>query len=284
MTTLIEKRSCRHNDNNRRRDATSVQLNSARSTINSNMTSTAPQTNANNNNNNNDTDLDDLLQEESPQKENHLEMTPLNLDYLTRGHHHQLEVMVSSRNKNGVAKKSSSSDDSSTLLLLLQASCTYIAYAHPRLCATAAIFAILLLFFGLWNVLMNPTKQSTIDHWCLRGDDDSCRCEDPLVPVSRGEFKTWTKAHRANKEMLSATAEKSKAEAASVQVAFVGESLVEEMSGRWMGQSRGPQLDKMANMFESKFSSTEHGVKGVALGIAGDTVRTILFYIPSHFV
>jgi hypothetical protein len=171
------------------------------------------------------------------------------------------------------------------------------------LCATAAIFAILLLFFGLWNVLMNPTiqygnvehdfslisskfdlKQSTIDHWCLRGDDDSCRCEDPLVPVSRGEFKTWTKAHRANKEMLSATAEKSKAEAASVQVAFVGESLVEEMSGRWMGQSRGPQLDKMANMFESKFSSTEHGVKGVALGIAGDTVRTILFYIPSHFV
>jgi hypothetical protein len=267
------------------------------------MTSTAPQTNANNNNNN-DTDLDDLLQEESPQKENHLEMTPLNLDYLTRGHHHQLEVMVSSRNKNGVAKKSSSSDDSSTLLLLLQASCTYIAYAHPRLCATAAIFAILLLFFGLWNVLMNPTiqygnvehdfslisskfdlKQSAIDHWCLRGDDDSCRCEDPLVPASRGEFPTWTKAHRANKEMLSAiaTAEKSQA-AAPVQVAFVGESLVEEMGGRWMGQSRGPQLVKMANMFASKFSSTEHGVKGVALGIAGDTVRAVLFYIPSHFV
>jgi hypothetical protein len=160
------------------------------------------------------------------------------------------------------------------------------------------MLAILLLFFGLWNVLMNPTiqygnvehdfslisskfdlQQSTIDHWCLRGDDDSCRCEDPLVPVSRGEFQTWTKAHRANKEMLSAIAAASaeKSKDASVQVAFVGESLVEEMSGRWMGQSRGPQLDKLASMFESKFSSTEHGVKGVALGIAGDTVRTIVY-------
>ena len=33
---------------------------------------------------------------------------------------------------------------------------------------------------------------------------------------------------------------------------------------------------KWQRMFESKFS-TENGVKGVALGIAGDTVRTILY-------
>ena len=111
-------------------------------------------------------------------------------------------------------------------------------------------------------------QQGTIDHWCLRGDDDSCRCEDPLVPVSRGEFQTWTKAHHANKEMLN------EVKGIPIQVAFVGESLVEEMNGRWMGQSRGQQLDKMKRMFESKFS-TENGVKGIALGIAGDTVRTL---------
>ena len=30
-----------------------------------------------------------------------------------------------------------------------------------------------------------------IDHWCLRGDDNSCRCEDPLEPMGKHEGELW---------------------------------------------------------------------------------------------
>ena len=109
--------------------------------------------------------------------------------------------------------------------------------------------------------------QGKIDHWCLKGDDDSCRCEDPLVPTARGEFKTWTIAHAANKQILEEISSQ------QVDVAFVGESLVEEMDGRWMGRTKGAQLEVLAKMFGKKFSRDSSGVQGVALGIAGDTVR-----------
>ena len=31
----------------------------------------------------------------------------------------------------------------------------------------------------------------SIDHWCVRGDDNSCRCEDPLEPMSKRSSKKW---------------------------------------------------------------------------------------------
>jgi hypothetical protein len=227
----------------------------------------------------NDADLDDLLQDNHhggiPPQQRHLEMTPLNLDHLTKG---QLDV---------TSKPTRTSDTTAGggFCALLQASCTYIAYVHPFLCSACALLSIALLLFTLFNTIMNPTleygnvfedfssvksqfdlSQGKIDHWCLRGDNDSCRCEDPLVPASRAEFQTWTRAHRANKELLK--------EQTTVKVAFVGESLVEEMHGRWMGQSKGPQLETMRAMFEQKFSK-DNGIEAVALGIAGDTVSTM---------
>jgi hypothetical protein len=84
----------------------------------------------------------------------------------------------------------------------------------------ARLILVVLGFVGyLSNTLFNPTKTmgimgayysaikdyvdlslSKVDHWCIRGDNESCRCEDPLeaaIPRA-GSFKVWTAAHNAN--------------------------------------------------------------------------------------
>lgn len=232
-----------------------------------------------------DADLDDLLEEASPsssgEKQEHLEMAPLNLDHLTMG---QLDVTPPSVKKH--------SNGESTLinpLLYIQGVCLFCAYAHPRLCSGLVVTMIVSCLFLVSFCIMNPTlylgeikedfsniqssfdlKLGQIDHWCLAGGDNSCRCEDPLVPTERGEFPTWTEAHHANKLLLKNSGA---AAAVAVDVAFLGESLVEEMNGRWMGRTKGVQLEAMRTMFQNKFSQDSSGVEGVALGIAGDTVR-----------
>ncbi|KAL7530652.1 hypothetical protein ACHAXR_006461 [Thalassiosira sp. AJA248-18] len=37
-----------------------------------------------------------------------------------------------------------------------------------------------------------------IDHWCLHGDDNNCRCEDPLEPMSKRSSHKWDEQHREN--------------------------------------------------------------------------------------
>lgn len=37
-----------------------------------------------------------------------------------------------------------------------------------------------------------------IDHWCLRGDDNSCKCDDPLEPISRRSHPRWELQHKEN--------------------------------------------------------------------------------------
>jgi hypothetical protein len=109
---------------------------------------------------------------------------------------------------------------------------------------------------------------------CLRGDNDSCRCEDPLQPQSRGEFRSWSKAHGSNKEVVHALVEK----AQNPDIAFVGSSVVEEMDGRWFGDARDDQLASLEKIFKKNFNRQEGGtLEGVALGIAGDTVSICKF-------
>lgn len=38
----------------------------------------------------------------------------------------------------------------------------------------------------------------SIDHWCLRGGDNACRCEDPLEPMSRRSNPKWEEQHTEN--------------------------------------------------------------------------------------
>lgn len=38
----------------------------------------------------------------------------------------------------------------------------------------------------------------SIDHWCLHGDDNSCKCEDPLEPMSKRSSRKWGEQHTEN--------------------------------------------------------------------------------------
>jgi hypothetical protein len=59
---------------------------------------------------------------------------------------------------------------------------------------------------------------------------------------------------------------------------FMGESIIEEMDGRWMGQARSSALKKMSDQFHSRFSKAKGcQVNATALGIAGDTSLNVLW-------
>ena len=199
-------------------------------------------------------------------------------------------------------------------------------YTCPRLSKCALILVVLGLFGYLSNILFNPTKTmgimgadysaiknhyelslSKVDHWCIRGDNDSCKCEDPLEATPRAEFKAWTAAHKANVadvNMYRATygSAPTKIDVATgkprppIDVAFLGESVVEAMDGRWLGkmivratgEKEGQEGKKpdIGKVFERFFRKEKGGpLEGVALGIAGDYVSSarLLSFIYSSF-
>jgi len=164
------------------------------------------------------------------------------------------------------------------------------------------------LFFGFlsvfFNVVLNPKSDNSIQfdqdysnlqssfdlsmgkihHWCLHGDNDSCRCDDPLTPRGRTASRGWVKAHTKNKKLV-----RSYRDQHYLDVAFLGESLVEEMDGRWMGAMQTEFLSGIERQFRKHFKKEEGAAyEGVALGIAGDTASNVLWRIlngemPSDF-
>jgi hypothetical protein len=176
-----------------------------------------------------------------------------------------------------------------SILELAFAYCSYTCEYAPRCCLFIGVVALLVpAYFLVMAVFLNPTEHfgviandytgivspmdfsiGKVDHWCLKGDNDSCRCEDPLQPQARGEFRSWAKAHQANVGLVQGALESAK----SIDIAFLGESVVEEMDGRWFGDSKNEQLKKLAKSFDQNFSKEKGGqLDGLALGIAGDTV------------
>ena len=217
----------------------------------------------------------------------------------------------------GSTAAASSSPSLLNPLALVSGACQLCCYRCPCLSKCFLFLAVLGVLSYLSNTVFNPTRPqgvmggdysaitsayqlslSKVDHWCVRGDNDSCRCEDPLEPAPRAEFKAWNAAHKANVadvELYRAVygAEPAAIDAAGgkprppIDVAFVGESVVEAMDGRWLGkrvaslerasdgregQEAGGKPD-IGKLFD-KFFRKEHGapVEGLALGIAGDNV------------
>jgi hypothetical protein len=224
-----------------------------------------------------DDDLHDLLPADG-YKNDHSQMQPLNLDHLSQG---ELDVPVKYQQ-----------GPSCSLLSLCCAYLTYACEYAPRFCCTLGVLGLLVpSYFLVMAVFLNPTEHfgtvvhdyssiqsqydltvGNIDHWCIKGDNDSCRCEDPLQPQPKAEFRPWTKAHNDNKKIVTDLLEKGKT---TPDIAFMGASVVEEMDGRWFGDKRDEQLEKLQTLFERNFDKANGGkVDAVALGIAGDTVRT----------
>jgi len=72
-------------------------------------------------------------------------------------------------------------------------------------------------------------------------------------------------------------------------IAFLGASVVEEMDGRWFGNTRDEDLNRLEKLFNQNFKKEEGAeLDAVALGIAGDTSPSVLWRLlngemPSEF-
>jgi hypothetical protein len=216
-----------------------------------------------------DEDLKDLL---DGTKRGNEETEPLNLDQLKEGN---LDVPV---------KRSSPP--------IFQLCCAYLAYMceyAPRCCLCLACLGVIIPLFFIIQAAFNPTETygvishdysdilskydldiGKIDHWCIKGDNDSCRCEDPLEPSPNTDFRSWSKGHTVNQKTVEEIVEKG----THIDIAFLGESVVEEMDGHIdRRDAANAQSNKLSKLFQKNFSKANGAkLEGVALGIAGDTV------------
>lgn len=227
-----------------------------------------------------DADLDDLITADGNKA---AERQPLNLNELSEG---KLDVHPRPHNRQP--------NENPGLCGFISAYVSYLCFRYPMICGCMFCILSFVLLTLLVVHFVNPSKEygviqndwtnldsrydidlGKIDHWCLKGDNDSCRCEDPLVPASRVELRSWVEAFKDNKKQVSQFLPENNP-TVSIDVALVGESAIEEMDGRWMGRRPTDELLNIGNQFHSRFKKSKGGkVEGVALGIAGDSVREV---------
>ena len=200
---------------------------------------------------------------------------------------------VSDRMNPNVAQHSCNS-----LWALARAYVSYVWHYAPCLCWTVSIFALLIpTYLIITDVFFNKTehfgeikndysninslsnfdlKMKDIGHWCLKGDNDSCRCEDPTIPQPRNEFRSWSNAHAGNVQLITDMIEQGMS---SPEIAFVGGSAVEKMDGRWFGDISLTGLNAVASIFDKHFSGIDGSMTAAALGIAADQNQSVLWRI-----
>jgi hypothetical protein len=161
----------------------------------------------------------------------------------------------------------------------------YIEY-HPRIASSIAALCVAVAFyFVLESLVRRPVtrnrlyrdysaidmhynfKASQIDHWCLWGGDDQCKCDDFTEPLSRDEKKDWLKTHRENVDSIDITKE--------YDVVFYGDEIVEGWNGLWLGKPLLPAVlgTKIHQYFTENFTKDGGGeFEGLALGLFGDVV------------
>jgi hypothetical protein len=257
----------------------------------------------------NDSDLSDLLGDGDENgntnkgssngnygKPGNIETAALNLDHLTQG---KLDMSKGGTRPFPSIRQIPFLDYVSQYMSML-------CYYYPVMCGFFFFFMVSTIMMLLGNMILNPTEEfgvikhdhsniqskydlsmGEIDHWCLGGGDKDCKCEDPMVPVSRAERKSWVQSFKNNRKLVKQY--QTNSEGAALDVAFLGESVVEEMAGRWMGQQRSAQLKSVETMFLNNFDKRRGAkMQGVALGIAGDSSNTVLWRLmhgemPANF-
>ena len=121
------------------------------------------------------------------------------------------------------------------------------------------IFDILVLSVFLCCVLRNDLPLNL-----TQGGDNACSCEDFTEPIPRDEVPGWLDAHEANKKRWLEESDP------TFDVVFLGDDVIEELNGECLNAAR-PGGQQIAQDFQESFNSD--GRKGLALGIAGDSVR-----------
>jgi Lysophospholipase L1 and related esterases len=110
-----------------------------------------------------------------------------------------------------------------------------------------------------------------------------CRCINPMK-AKMGLFRGWKKAHEANINMVyeynhSQNGNNNNNNKA-LDVVFLGDSIVEEWNGRWMGKEQETWKgihEEWKKLFDP--SVTLGALNGLALGIAGDNIANLLWRI-----
>ena len=246
--------------------------------------------------NTNDSDLADLLGNAAPAP-GEATAVALNLDHLTT---ERVSVTPHGSPSNGKGRYNNHSNNRMSLTDFISSYISMLCYYYPKTCAACTVTALLAVMCGLGLLLINPTQElgvvhhhanirskydltlGQVDHWCLRGGDDRCQCEDPLVPLSRSEHLSWVQAFKANRQMLQTRLQEQQQQKQDINIAFVGESVIEAMGGRWMGSQRSMQMKQLATIFRNHFQPADDDtddttLNGVALGIAGDTAPNVLW-------
>eukprot|EP00536_Pseudo-nitzschia_multiseries_P008581 jgi/Psemu1/296971/fgenesh1_pm.220_\ len=179
--------------------------------------------------------------------------------------------------------------------------CAYVSYGihyNPRIFwSTTTLCLVLPLYYLIADTFFNPTEHfgviehdysnldlrsnfdfqmRNIDHWCLKGDNDSCRCEDPTNPSPRSEYRRWTNAHAGNMLQIRNMIDQG---ITSPDIAFLGGSVVEKMDGRWFGDISQQGLSEVAQIFNKNFSGKDGSMTAIALGIAADENKSVLWRI-----
>ncbi|GAX20241.1 hypothetical protein FisN_15Lh279 [Fistulifera solaris] len=227
-----------------------------------------------------DSDLIDLLGKNTADQSHHATET-MNLDHLTTSgirvkspnHHHN----NNNNKKNTTYQHSAPMSCCDFVISYTIMLCQY----YPKCCAGCTTTFVVVLGLLLSNLLFTRTPPvldehavlqihskydltiNQVDHWCLKGGNEHCRCEDPLQPTGRTEHASWVQAVKANQIMV-------KNATSAVDLVILGESVVEAMGGRWMGKSRS--LKAIGALFQKTFQQ-----KAVALGVAGDTAPNVLW-------
>jgi hypothetical protein len=199
------------------------------------------------NNGTNNSDYEHLLQRVGSQDDSVSQsgstVAQLNLDHLT----HQKQKMLSpvKKTRKGTRQRSTNYSYYGRKMSFWEFASSYVSIMclyYPKACGCLTIVVLLAIMTLLASLIWNPTEEyghihhdhsnikskydlsmANIDSWCLGGGNDRCRCEDPLVPLNRVEYKSWTEAFKANRKMLKRYQDP--LNYPEVDVAFLGESI-----------------------------------------------------------